>query len=165
MRNTYKVFATYTVDVEVEIMAESEEDALRQLYRKDFTDVIDEGKILCVNSENEQAKLTEYEEVTVEVTGIYYDISATDFYDFIERQHPELDYYSDEFDKMAKDMADEEKARLPKTMAVTLKYVPVDDLESEISDAISNKTGWLVSGFDSYKIVEKPVDKSDENML
>lgn len=54
MRKTYTVRATVSVDLEWEVEAEDEQDALSKFYARDLEDVIDEALILYANSENEE---------------------------------------------------------------------------------------------------------------
>ena len=54
MRKTYTVRATVSVDLEWEVEAEDEQDALSKFYASDLEDVIDEALILYANSENEE---------------------------------------------------------------------------------------------------------------
>ena len=54
MRKTYTVRATVSVDLEWEVEAENEQEALSKFYEHDLEDVIDEALILYANSENEE---------------------------------------------------------------------------------------------------------------
>ena len=54
MRKTYKIKATVLVDIEWEVDAEDEQEALSKFYARDIKDVIDDALILNVNSENEE---------------------------------------------------------------------------------------------------------------
>ncbi|MDY5929657.1 MAG: hypothetical protein SPJ27_06450 [Candidatus Onthovivens sp.] len=54
MRKTYTVRATVSVDLEWEVEAENEQDALSKFYARDIEDVMDEALILYANSENEE---------------------------------------------------------------------------------------------------------------
>ena len=53
-RKTYKVKATILVDIEWQVEAEDEQEALSKLYARDIKEVIDDSLILDVNSENEE---------------------------------------------------------------------------------------------------------------
>lgn len=54
MRKTYTVRATVSVDLEWEVEAEDEQDALSKFYERDLEDVMDEALILYANSECEE---------------------------------------------------------------------------------------------------------------
>ena len=54
MRKTYTVRATVSVDLEWEVEAEDEQEALSKFYARDIEDVMDEALIIYANSENEE---------------------------------------------------------------------------------------------------------------
>ena len=54
MRKTYTVRATVSVDLEWEVEAEDEQEALSKFYARDIEDIMDEALILYADSENEE---------------------------------------------------------------------------------------------------------------
>jgi len=98
----------------------------------DFQEIIDDA---CHN------------EVTIRVFDIHYDIDDDDLFDI----YPKATI-------MAEDEIEEAKARLTKELPSELKFTmtvndPDDIDEDEITDLISDETGWLVSHFD-YEVIE-----------
>ena len=56
----YIVRAIVTVDLEWECEAENEEEALRKFWSKDATELVNEGLVLGMNTDNETARKTKY---------------------------------------------------------------------------------------------------------
>lgn len=146
----YKVKATYSVDIEIEIDADSEDAALSKLYGMDFRDVVDDGSVFRADSEDETAELAEAE-FTVKATNISYDVTFNDCWDLVVDEHPGIDEDSEEFDNLVNAKIDEIKKSLPQELILTVDCEK-EDLDDYVAEAISDETNWLVNGCD-YEIV------------
>ena len=152
MAKTYKVKGTLHIDIEWEVQAESEEQALEKFYSTDARDVVDEGTITDVSSDNEEAELTEAT-FKVKVTDIDYDVSWEDVSNTVEEKFPNISYDSDEFDELVEEEIEKIKADLPHELIIEVTCAK-DDLEEYIADEITDRTDWLVNDY-SYKILEE----------
>jgi len=150
---TYKVKATYSVDVEIEIDAANEEEAISKLIQKDFRDIVEDGNIWRADSENETAEISEAD-YKVRVKGIDYSIEYYDITDQVAEKFPDVEEGSAAFDELVDKEITEIKKSLPQSLDLDLDCVNPEDLDWIISDAISEETGWLINGFDSYEILE-----------
>lgn len=150
MRKTYKIKATVIVDLEWEVDAEDEHEALSKFYARDIKEVIDDALILDVNSENEEAELKEGTFI-IKTKEIDYDISYYDLAEFVEEQHPEVDTGTDEFDDLVEKAIEETRSSLPQEMTLEINCEK-DDLDDYVADKISEETGWLINYCD-YEIV------------
>lgn len=111
----YKVKATVLCDVEYEVEADSEDQAISEFIATDAVVVINEGKLLDVNTENEKAELSEAI-FKVHVTSVSYDVTFNDCWDLVADEHPGVDEDSEEFDKLVNAKIDEIKASLPQEL-------------------------------------------------
>lgn len=148
---TYKVKATYSVDVEIDIDATSEEEAISKLIQKDFKDVVEDGIIWRADSEDEQAELTAGV-FKVKTTDICYHITEEDLYDEFVDKHPELKEDSEEFS----DALFLEVEKLRRSLPTELEFeidCEKEDLDDYVVEAVSDKTGWLTH-YVNYEILE-----------
>lgn len=154
---TYKVKGTMLIDVEWEVVAEDEHDALSEFYAADARDIIDDSRITDVNTENEEAVLVEAD-IIVRVKGIDYDVDFNTCYDIVSEDFGDLeDEDPDAFDDLIYSKMEEIKNKLPKDLDIKLACVDMTDEDSisdQLVDAISEQTGWLINSFESYQILE-----------
>ena len=151
---TYKVKATMTLEVEQEVEAESEEDAIDTFYKQSVSETIDDvAYIEEIDSDINEVKLTEAD-YKIRVKGIDYCIEYCDLAGQVEERFPEMDPGSEEFDNLVHSEIEKVKNALPQSVDIEINGVSPDDLEDYIADAISDETGWLVNGWDSYEILE-----------
>jgi hypothetical protein len=149
--NTYKIKARMLIDVEWEVEAENEDQAFSEFFATDARDVIDEGRIMDVNTEDEEAELVEGT-FKVKTTHIDYDIGFGDVCDSIEETHPEVQFESEEFDELVEQEIDRLKNSLPQELDLEVTCAP-EDLDDYVADAVSEETNWLVNSVE-YKIIE-----------
>jgi hypothetical protein len=150
MRKTYNIKATVLVDLEWEVDAEDEHEALSKFYARDIKEVIDDALILDVNSENEEVELKEGTFI-IKTKEISYDISYGDLAEFVEEQHPEVEPDTDEFDDLVEKAIEETRNDLPQEMTLEINCEKAD-LDDYVADKISEETGWLINYCD-YEIV------------
>lgn len=141
---TFKVTATYSVDVEIEIDADSKEEAISKLIKKDLTDVVNDGIVIRADSEDEQAEVIEAN-FDVHVTEVSYDVDYATVAGEIEDDFPQIDPATDAFDDLVYARIEEIKKELPQEMDLTIEYADPEDLEYLVGEAISDKTGWLIN--------------------
>lgn len=85
------------------------------------------------------------------ITNIHYYISHEDVADEFDEEDFAL--RSDYIEECDNRIAEIEES-LPAEMIVEVPDDPDADLDDEIMDAISDKTGWLVNGFDYEEVAE-----------
>ena len=86
------------------------------------------------------------------ITNIRYYIGHEDVADeFDEEDFALRSDYIEECDNRIAEIEE----NLPTEMIVELPDDPDIDLDDEITEAISDKTGWLVSGYDYEEVEEK----------
>lgn len=132
----------YTIEVD----ADSVQDAINQVdchLQCEPRETLDDMNItdaeLCSEPEYE---ITE-EHFKVRVKGIDYCVEEDDVDD--GRNHSE-DWYEKKIQKVLDS--------LPTTVDVEVDCSE-DDLDEEVPDAVSEKTGWLIYGYTSYEILER----------
>lgn len=149
MAKTYRVKGTLHLDVEWEVQAESEDEALEKFYSTDARDIVDECAITDVSSENEEAELIEAT-YKVKVTNIDYDVDWEHAADVVEEKFPNISYDSDEFAELVDKEIEKIKEKLPHELIIEVTCRR-EDLEDYIVDEITDRTNWLVNNY-SYEI-------------
>lgn len=151
---TYKVKATMTLEVIQEVEADSEEEAIDNFYKQSVSETIDDATYI----EELDSDITEIEiaeaDYKIRVKGIDYCIEYYDLADQVEERFPEMDPDSEEFDNLVYSEIEKVRNALPQSMDIEIDGVSPDDLEDYIADAISDETGWLINGYESYEILE-----------
>lgn len=132
----------YTIEVD----ADSVQDAIDQVDihlqgepRETLEDMNITDAEMCSEPEIE---ITE-EHFKVRVRGIDYDVEDEDVDD--GEDHDD-DWYQSQIDRII--------SKLPTTVDVEVECSE-DDLDDYIVDMISEKTGWLINGYQSYEILER----------
>lgn len=147
----YKIKATYSIDVEYEVLANSEGEAVSKFLREDVKDVINDGRILRVDSEDETVELT-YATFRVKTTSIDYAIEEEDIMDEVILD-PAIEEDSDEYYAALHRKVEEIKSSLPQELSLEVYCTP-ELLDEYVADAISQETGWLINDC-SYEIIEE----------
>lgn len=149
---TYKVKGQLNIVFEdLEIEAESEEEALNKLYRMDARDIVDDAYIEAADTQEEEAELS-YAEFTVKTKSIDYDVDFNTCWDIVVSEHPGIDEDSEEFDELVYAKIDEIKKKLPQELVLTVTC-DKEDLDDYVADAISEETSWLIDGAE-YDIIK-----------
>ena len=89
---------------------------------------------------------------TVKARGIDYDIDYETVSGFIRATHPELDDESDEFEAAVAAMQVKIEDDLPHTLTLEIECRK-NEVEEMIGNAISDRTGWLINGVDSFTVI------------
>ena len=148
-KRLFKVKGQITIDIEWETYASSEDDALSKFYAADAREIIDDGKILDVNTDNEEAELVEPIFV-IKTKHIDYYVSWED----VESNYDvPTDLDDDDLDEWYELKVDEIKSSLPQELTLEIECER-DDLDDYVVDAISDETGWLIDSCD-YEIIEE----------
>lgn len=148
---TYKVKATYSIDVEIEIDAKDEEEANLKLAGMDISDILDYGVITDTNLEETSAEIYSAD-YKVRVYDISYDVNFFDIEDTVKEKYS-LEYGDLGYDEAAEEEIRKVKESLPKEMIVEVRSCEPDDLEDYAIDEVSDSTGWLVN-YASIEILE-----------
>lgn len=148
---TYKIKGTMLIDVEWEVSADSEHDALSKFYAADARDVIDECIITDVNTENESAELAEGTFV-IKTKEIGYSVEFEDVADQVEERFPNIEFDSEEFEAKVDSEIERIKKELPQELTLEVDCEK-EDLDDYVSEAVSDETGWLVD-YVNYELVE-----------
>lgn len=146
----YKVKATMSVDVEIEIEANSEDQAISRFIEMDAQSIMSEGNIYRADSEDETAELVEGT-FKVHVSSVNYDVTFNDCWDIVVDEHPGIDENSDEFDELVYAKIDEIKKSLPQELDLEVTCAK-EGLDDYVADAISEETNWLINSCE-YNIV------------
>lgn len=137
---TYKIKASLTLDVEYEVEASDENDAVSSFIAtasSSLQDIIEDGKIIDVTPDEYSAELVEAD-YKVLVSDINYDIETYDVYT------ADLDEDDPDFYDIVDDRIKELKAKLPSELTLELKYCRADNVEDMAIDQVSEETGFLV---------------------
>lgn len=128
----------------LEVEADSEEEALNKLYRMDGREIIDNAIIEDVETVDEEAELTEGT-FQVHVKSVDYAVEFNDCWDIVVDENPGIDEDSDEFDNLVYAKIEEIKKSLPQELDLEITCYK-EDLEDYVADAISQETDWLING-------------------
>ena len=144
----------------IEIDANSIKEAKEKLGKMTLNEIAEECDDRYYNAAVvRDIAVTDVDAEVVEATykirayNINYDISDQDVVETVERDNPNIDPNSDEFEELVEKTIKETEARLPKELIVTVNCAP-GDLETELADEVSEETGWLIYGCD-YDILEE----------
>ena len=142
----------YTIEVD----ADSVQDAINQVdchLQCEPRETLDDMNItdaeLCSEPEYE---ITE-EHFKVRVKGVDYDVEEEDVCQEIDND-PEIEEDSDEYYDAIQKKVEEVKASIPTTVEVEV-CCSEDDLDDYVTDAVTEKTGWLINGYQTYEILER----------
>ncbi len=130
-----------TID-DVEIEADSVEEALSKLYKQDAETLLKAGVILESDVENETMTVIE-KHYKVKAYDIDYEVTAEDVDDGTDLTDSELE---------ARIKAVKES--LPKELVFEIDAKNEEELEELLVDEISNETNWLVRGY-QFMIIEE----------
>ena len=151
-KRLYRVKGQVILDVEWETYAESEDEALSNFYAADARDIVNDGKILDVNTDEEEAELVE-PIFKVRTIHIDYEVSYGDVADQVEEKFPEVDVNTDEFDDLVYQEIEKIKVTLPQRLDLEIECER-DDLDDYVADAVSEETGWLINYCD-YEVISE----------
>jgi hypothetical protein len=128
----------------VEVEGDDYDDAENNLYRMTLEELLEEGYVKSFDITDCDGIVTE-QEYTVTCSNIKYDISPADIMD--------LEEYKTLTDEEIDRRIDEVIQTLPTELTVEVYGNPRDNdgFEYEISDVLSDKTGWCILDFD-YEI-------------
>jgi hypothetical protein len=128
----------------VEVEGDDYDDAENNLYRMTLEELLEEGYVQSFEITDCDSAIIE-QEYTVKCSNIKYDISPSDIMD--------LEEYKTLTDEEIDRRIDEVIQTLPTELTVEVYGNPRDDdgFEYEISDVLSDKTGWCILDFD-YEI-------------
>jgi len=132
----------YTIEVD----ADSVQDAIDQVdlhLQIEPRYTLDDMKILGAEMDSEPDYEIVEEHFKVRVKGIDYDVEDEDVDD--GEDHDD-DWYQSQIDEIV--------SKLPTTVDIEVECSE-DDLDDYIVDMISEKTGWLINGYQSYEILER----------
>ena len=128
----------------VEVEGDDYDEAENNLYRMTLEELMDKGYVKSFDITDCDGTVVE-QEYTVKCSNIKYDISPSDLMDWEEYQT----LTDEEIDQRIDDVIQ----TLPTELTVEVYGNPRDEdgFEYEISDALSDKTGWCILDFD-YEI-------------
>lgn len=89
----------------------------------------------------------------IRVKGIDYCVEDEDVCDEIAND-ASIEEDSDEYYEAIEEKIAEVKSKLPTTVDIEVDGLE-EDLDELVPDAVSEKTGWLIYGYDSYEILER----------
>lgn len=125
----------------IEVEGDDYDDAENNLYRMTLEELLDEGYVRSFEITDCDGTIVE-QEYTVKCSNIKYDISPSDIMD--------LEEYQTLTDEELDQRIDEVIQTLPTELTVEVYGNPRDEdsFEYEVSDALSDKTGWCILNFD-----------------
>lgn len=145
---TYKVKAVLRVEVEQDIEAKSEEEAISLLAGQTVEEMLaNEASITVDSVESHSAELVAGV-FKGKTTSVDYDIDYEHVSSQIEERFPNIEFDFEEFDKKVEAETERIRKSLPQVVEFEIYADSLEDLDDQVADWVSEETGWLINGCD-----------------
>ncbi len=145
---TYKVKAILTAEVEQDIEAKSEEEAVSLFAGQTVEEMLANGADISVDRIEDQAAELVAGVFKGKTASIDYDIDYEHVASQVEERFPNIEFDSEEFDKKVETETERIRKSLPQVLEFEIYADSLEDLDDQVADWVAEETGWLINGCD-----------------